>query len=485
MSDAREMTQLIRRLSWFAGAAVATMALTLAGFQIAEDHALEHQADTRERARLARSALSAATDRETGVRGFLLTRDDRSLLPNTIGKAQLPRLLDSLATLAHHDAGEAERLRSASDALATWDTGFAEPAVKGVLSREDTGLAGKHLFDVVRARFGNVIADADADYTASEARTNEIGLGGAIALLVELAAFVATLLYLIRGRLVAQTTDLTRQQTLLEQQAIELEVQMEEMNLTNESLARSLEDIQKKDNELAASLRQREEAAAFLDSALASAPVGFVFWNKDLRIIKANRRLSSARGLEPSDYVGKTVADLAPTLAAQMQAVLQSILANGHAVDGVQLHESNTTGKTVRRQRGTFYPVTKADGSLIAIGGIVIDVGDEYEREQRIRRSEERYRYVSKATRDAVYEWDTSTNVFQWNEGIHDLFGYAPADVDDSPNWITTLVHPDDVEQVTDTFSDALTNGAERWQLSYRLRRKDGKYAPVEGRAHI
>jgi PAS domain S-box-containing protein len=107
------------------------------------------------------------------------------------------------------------------------------------------------------------------------------------------------------------------------------------------------------------------------------------------------------------------------------------------------------------------------------------------DREETLRKSEERYRYVARATNDAVYEWDVGSNRFDWNEGMTTLFGYPPDEIEDSPNWITGLVHDEDVQRITDTFAAALTDGLTQWTQDYRLRRRDGKYANVQGRAHI
>jgi PAS domain S-box-containing protein len=107
------------------------------------------------------------------------------------------------------------------------------------------------------------------------------------------------------------------------------------------------------------------------------------------------------------------------------------------------------------------------------------------EREEKLRKSEERYRYMARATNDAVYEWNTSTNVFEWNERMTTLFGYSPEEIEDTPNWITSLVHADDAQRITDTFAGAFTDGSTQWTQDYKLRRRDGTYASVRGRAYI
>src|SRR5438552_1022484 len=107
------------------------------------------------------------------------------------------------------------------------------------------------------------------------------------------------------------------------------------------------------------------------------------------------------------------------------------------------------------------------------------------EREERLTRSEERYRFAARATNDAIYDWNIGPNEFEWREGMTGLFGYGEGEIQPTPEWITSLVHPDDTERVTGTFFAVFEQGGNQWKAEYRLRRKDGKYANVEGRAYI
>ena len=44
--------------------------------------------------------------------------------------------------------------------------------------------------------------------------------------------------------------------------------------------------------------------------------------------------------------------------------------------------------------------------------------------EEALRKSEQRFRTLAKATNDAVWDWDLGTNKVWWNEGVLTLFGY-------------------------------------------------------------
>jgi DNA-binding response OmpR family regulator len=48
---------------------------------------------------------------------------------------------------------------------------------------------------------------------------------------------------------------------------------------------------------------------------------------------------------------------------------------------------------------------------------------------EALRVSEERFRLLSKATSDALWNWDLVTNALWWSEGFEALFGFTRAEV--------------------------------------------------------
>ena len=61
--------------------------------------------------------------------------------------------------------------------------------------------------------------------------------------------------------------------------------------------------------------------------------------------------------------------------------------------------------------------------------GICQDITDRRHAEEQVRRSEERFQLVARATNDAIWDWDLATDTVWWNQGITTLFDYSAADV--------------------------------------------------------
>ena len=64
-----------------------------------------------------------------------------------------------------------------------------------------------------------------------------------------------------------------------------------------------------------------------------------------------------------------------------------------------------------------------ASGELVGAVNMLVDITESKQAEEAIRASNDRFRIVTKATNDAVWDWDLSTNKVWWNEGVLTLFG--------------------------------------------------------------
>ncbi|MGF3022006.1 PAS domain S-box protein [Methylobacterium aquaticum] len=99
--------------------------------------------------------------------------------------------------------------------------------------------------------------------------------------------------------------------------------------------------------------------------------------------------------------------------------------------------------------------------------------------------AEERYRRAAQATRDAIWDWDFSTDHVLWNEALETAYGHAPADVAPTGLWWIDHIHPDDRARI-DASVHAVIDGADTiWSDEYRFRRADGSYAHVFDRGSV
>jgi PAS domain S-box-containing protein len=99
-------------------------------------------------------------------------------------------------------------------------------------------------------------------------------------------------------------------------------------------------------------------------------------------------------------------------------------------------------------------------------------------------RSEERFRLLARATKDALWDWDLSTNHVWRSEMFRVLFGSTGVDDDTYESW-QRRVHPEDFERIASRVLAVLQSADESWEEQYRFLRADGTFAHVHERAYV
>lgn len=126
--------------------------------------------------------------------------------------------------------------------------------------------------------------------------------------------------------------------------------------------------------------------------------------------------------------------------------------------------------------------------SLALIERISRFIGTAIERTrqtERLRESEERFRLVTRATSDLVYDWNLQDNRIWWSEGMKRRFGYSPEQYPETLEDWQSLVHPDDLDRVMSSLEEALESGSQFWQAEYRFRAADGEYLLVRDSGYL
>lgn len=127
-----------------------------------------------------------------------------------------------------------------------------------------------------------------------------------------------------------------------------------------------------------------------------------------------------------------------------------------------------------------------ANGRPLRRLGMVMDITERKAVEEALRTSEERFRLLSRATHDAVWNLDLRNNRITWNEGYKTLFGYQDHEIPlVKDSLCESRLHPEDTQRVLSSLQAAIAQGEDTWVSEYRYLRKDGTYAYVMNRAYI
>ncbi|MDB4909020.1 MAG: hybrid sensor histidine kinase/response regulator [Gemmatimonadetes bacterium] len=164
---------------------------------------------------------------------------------------------------------------------------------------------------------------------------------------------------------------------------------------------------------------------------------------------------------------------------------LQRVLQTGQPVDNVELEIMRGDGT-----RGFF----RVSAGLVKDGGdqpthvvvVVDDISAQRDGARALAASEERARFVSRATNDAVWDWDLVTDTLEWNEATSRAYGHDAEEMRAAGmSWWYDHLHPEDRERVIEGIHLVVEQGGTSWTDEYRYRRGDGTYATVFDRGYV
>jgi signal transduction histidine kinase len=100
--------------------------------------------------------------------------------------------------------------------------------------------------------------------------------------------------------------------------------------------------------------------------------------------------------------------------------------------------------------------------------------------------SDDYFAIVTRATNDAVRDWNVKSGALSWPQGLQSLFGYDNSSGESTHIgfWQKNL-YPGDRARISASIHDALSGSAAHWTGEYRFRRADGTHVNILERALI
>jgi len=199
---------------------------------------------------------------------------------------------------------------------------------------------------------------------------------------------------------------------------------------------------------------------------------GFFTIDKTWKITSANSRVEDLLGLKREDYLDRNYWDCFPGMVGSVyhehyQKAMDEMVA---------VHFDGYFKPFDRWLAVDAYP------SDTGLSIFFRDITDKKKAEEELLLSNERFRLAAKS--DAIYDWDISSNIVHWGEGLSDLFGYVSEELQ-MDQW-ESMLHPDDAGNVVRNLMETLSNkDAGIWKVEYRMKHKNGIYCYVFERGQI
>jgi PAS domain S-box-containing protein len=228
--------------------------------------------------------------------------------------------------------------------------------------------------------------------------------------------------------------------------------------------------------------RASGEARALLDALVTAAPIGQGFLDTDFRYVRVNDALAEINGVPAIDHLGRTVREVLPAMADDIEAALEEVLATGEAI--VDLHIVGETPREPGRERhyvASYYPVALARGESLGIGITVADVTDRAEAAHALREQRDLYEALMRAQSElglAVVLLDGDRIVYA-NAATEALTGRTVDELYALPSILSTL--PLDVHRPVAGRLAGVRDGREPAEpFRTEVQRPDGRRVPIE-----
>ncbi|MBW4494465.1 MAG: PAS domain S-box protein [Oscillatoria princeps RMCB-10] len=233
----------------------------------------------------------------------------------------------------------------------------------------------------------------------------------------------------------------------------------------------------------AAGEQRRSESA--LRSYFNLSPIGIAITSPDFGWLEFNDRLCDMLGYSRQELAQVTWPEI--THPQDLEADLQQfnrVLAGESEGYSMDKRFVGKNGQLILASI-TVQCVRSPSGSVDYFLAVIQDITERTRTLEALRNSETRYRQLSRATKEAIWDWDLVTNKVVWNENVETLFGYSAEAAEIDANWWCERIHPEDRERVVKGIHAAIDSGGEIWSEEYRFRRADNSYAQVIDRGFI
>ncbi len=138
-----------------------------------------------------------------------------------------------------------------------------------------------------------------------------------------------------------------------------------------------------------------------------------------------------------------------------------------------------------RRIVSWLYRPNRTPLDEVSSWAIGIDLTQAYEAAHALAQNEERFRAISQATNDVLWDWDLHTDLVWWGSGMSRLFGHGMSQTTSHISWWVDHMHPDDRKPVFARLRDHIDRKEAFWLDEYRFRRSDNSYASVLDKGRI
>lgn len=218
-----------------------------------------------------------------------------------------------------------------------------------------------------------------------------------------------------------------------------------------------------------------------IQTMLNALPALVGYWDRRLRNRMANDAHVDFFGLSPEEMRGLHIREvLGEELYEKNRPHIEGALRGERQLfDG----EIRTPSGEILYTQASYIPDV-VDGEVVGFFVLVTDITERRQIEEEVERSRTRLAEAERVARLGSWEWDLSSNRLTCSDGLFEIYGIEPRDVENYEPSNTDYIHPEDQERVETEMRNAVETGAPV-DFEYRIIQPNGRVRRLHSRAEL
>lgn len=208
---------------------------------------------------------------------------------------------------------------------------------------------------------------------------------------------------------------------------------------------------------------------AQLNAFFASAPIGMLMQNRQLRYVQVNQIMAEINGVPVASHIGKTMGEILPDLAAVVEPIHQQVLDTGKPILNVEISgEVPQLPGILRHWLVSYFPIFDPEGQPSYLGVVVVEISDRKQAQITLQK----HLAVIEAATEGIAILDQNSQYTYLNKAHVTIFGYSDASELIGKTW-KELYYPEEISRLErDVFPILLEQ--KRWRGEATAKKKDG-----------
>lgn len=278
-------------------------------------------------------------------------------------------------------------------------------------------------------------------------------------------------LQISRESLQATVEELETSNEELQSSNEELIASNEELQSTNEELQSVNEELYTVNNEYQYKIEELINLNNDLNNLIKNTDVGALYLDRKLCIRKTTPIVSRITNILATD-IGRPIAHIATVKGYEnMIHDINLVVENLQPIDKELCDPSGKTWLVRIRPYRTEY--NAVEGIIVTF----VDISSLKTEKERLFETNRRLETAMAYGNMAWWEWDVKSGVVEYNEKKATMLGYTVEEFPKDVYEICNLIHADDYEHTMKCMEDHMYGRTPIWEVTYRIKRKDGTYA--------